>query len=630
MNAPLPPPDTESPTRRVLETAVVRFAGDSGDGMQVTGSQFGVESALAGNDLVTFPDFPAEIRAPTGTTYGVSAFQIQFSSGSIHTAGDRLDALFALNPAALKVNLADLKPGGIVVVDSGAFLPRDLSLAGYAADPRHDGTLAGFRVFDIDITAAVKGVAGNLPENEAGSRKDALRARNMWALGLALWLYGRGPQATLDWIARKFARNPAARDLNAAAVKAGYAFGDIADLPSGVEPMAVPAQLQAPGLWRQATGAETLVAGLVAGCLEQGRQPVYCSYPITPASTMLHALAAMGPEAGVTAFQAEDEIAAACAAIGASYAGALGITGTSGPGMALKTEALGLAIAAELPLVVVDVQRGGPSTGLPTKTEQSDLWQAVLGRNGDAPLVVLAVRSPSHGWQVAREAVRLAVTFMTPVIVLSDGFVANAAEPWQVPDLATIADPPPPPALPADFAPFRRDPDTLARPWVAPGTPGGQHRLGGLERADVTGAVSTDAANHQKMTDLRRAKIAGIADHVAPQDIELGAMTGEVAILGWGSTYGAITDAVANLMGEGLSVAHIHLTHLWPLPQNLPGLLAGFRTVIVPEMNTGQLAMLLRAETLRPVISLSKVSGKPFRVEEIEQAVRDALKEELS
>jgi 2-oxoglutarate ferredoxin oxidoreductase subunit alpha len=616
--------------RRILETAVIRFAGDSGDGVQVTGSQFGLETALAGNDLVTFPDFPSEIRAPTGTTYGVSSFQIQFASSDVHTAGDRLDGLFALNPAALKVNLADLKPGGLLVVDTSAFTARDLALAGYTADPLHDGSLDAYRLFALDIGAAVKGVAESLPDLEAASKKDVERARNMWALGLALWLYGRGTEATLAWIGRKFAKKPAIRAINHAAVEAGFHFGEIADLPNGIEPVAVPPQMSDPGLYRQVTGAEAVVFGLLAGAVETGRRPVYCSYPITPASTMLHSFAALGTAAGITTFQAEDEIAAACAAIGASYAGALGITGTSGPGMALKTEALGLAVAAELPLVVVNVQRGGPSTGLPTKTEQSDLFQAVLGRNGDTPLVVLAARAPSHAYEVAREAVHLAVSHMTPVIVLSDGFIANAAQPWKLPDIDALAVGAPMDAVPADYAPFRRDADTLARPWVVPGMTGGVHRLGGLERADGSGDVSYDPANHQKMTDLRRDKIARIAERVPQQSIELGAMTGEVAVVGWGSTYGPIADAVANLIGEGLPVAHVHLTHLWPLPANLAGLLAGFRTVLVPEMNGGQLAMLLRAELTRPVTSLSKVAGKPFRVVEIEDAVRNALREHLS
>jgi 2-oxoglutarate ferredoxin oxidoreductase subunit alpha len=614
--------------RRAVDHAVIRFAGDSGDGIQVTGTQFGLETALAGNDLATFPDYPSEIRAPAGSLFGVSTYQIQFGAHAVHTAGDRLDCLVALNPAALKTNLADLKPGGTLVVDTGAFKGKSLEKAGYTESPLTDGSLAAWRVIEVDISQMTRETVAALPDVDVSSKKDALRARNMWALGLVLWLYGRERQATLDWIERKFAKSPDTRAINAAAVEAGFAYGATVELPHGLDPVAIaPADL-APGRYRQISGAEAVVFGLLAGAAAQDLEPVYCSYPITPATTMLHTLAKLGEAAGIRTFQAEDEIAAACAAIGASYAGRLGITGTSGPGMALKTEALGLAVAAELPLVVVNVQRGGPSTGLPTKVEQSDLFQAVLGRNGDTPLAVLAPRTPGDAFEVGCEAVRIATTFMTPVVILSDGYIANAAEPWRIPDLMGIPAAPLPVWTPTEgraVAPFARDPDTLARPWISPGQPGGIHRLGGIERRDGSGAVSYDPANHQRMTDLRKAKIARIADFVPQQDITLGAPAGDVCVVGWGSSYGPITDAVAALIAEGHKVAHIHVRWLSPLPRGLGDLLRGFRKVLVPEMNTGQLVMLLRAAYLIDAEPVEKVAGKPFKVAEITNAVRDAL-----
>lgn len=619
------------PERTIVDHVVVRFAGDSGDGIQITGSQFGLETALAGNDLTTFPDYPSEIRAPAGSLFGVSTFQIQFGSSAVHTAGDRLDCLVALNPAALKTNIADLKPGGTLILDSGSFKGKNLEKAGYEENPVDDGSLDNWRVLAVDISTLTKEVVASLADVDVSSKKDALRARNMWALGLVLWLYGREREATLSWIARKFAKNADVKAINSAAVDAGYEFGNTVELPDGLLPVAVPPAHLATGTYRQISGAEAIVYGMVAASFSAGLEPVYCSYPITPASTMLHALAKMGETAGIKTFQAEDEIAAACAAIGASYAGRLGITGTSGPGMALKTEALGLAVAAELPLVVVNVQRGGPSTGLPTKVEQSDLFQAVMGRNGDTPLAVLAARSPGDAYQVAVEAVRIATQFMTPVVILSDGYIANASEPWRIPalselpDLAATAAKAPEPG--SKQLPFSRDPETLARPWIPPGTPGGIHRLGGLERKDVTGEVSTDPSNHQRMTDLRKAKIARIADFVDEQTVTLGDTTGDVAVVGWGSSFGPITDAVACLRDKGHKVSHIHVRWISPLPRNLGTLLAGFRKVLVPEMNTGQLIQLMRAEYLVDALPVEKVAGKPFKVAEIVNAVRDVLDE---
>ena len=613
------------PQRESLDSAVVRFAGDSGDGMQLTGSQFTLSTAIAGNDLATFPDFPAEIRAPVGTTFGVSSFQINFGARVIKTAGDQLDVLVAMNPAALITNLADLRDHGLLIVDEGSFQDRNLKKAGYGADPLGDDSLDAYRVLRIDMSkmtlAAAKAVEGVEVTN-----KECLRTKNMWALGLVLWLFDRDIAPTRQWLERKFAKLPDIARINIAALDAGHAFGETAELPPHIHAFTVPPAVMPAGEYRNVTGSEGIVWGLVAGASLAGLPMTYCSYPITPASNMLHALAAMGADYGVTTFQAEDEIAAASAAIGASYAGQIGVTGSSGPGVALKTEAIGLAVATELPLVVVNAQRGGPSTGLPTKTEQSDLYQAVWGRNGDCPLPVVASRSPGDCFYTAIEAIRLAVKYMTPVILLTDGYMANASEPWIIPDMDTLE---PFPVVndrtPENFAPYGRDPETLSRPWVVPGTPGGIHRIGGLERASGTGNVSYDPANHQAMTDLRAAKIAGIARDIPAQAVELGADTGRVAVLGWGSSYGPINRAVSNLTAGGLAVSHIHLRHIWPLPANLGTLLAGFDKVLVPEMNNGQLATLLRAELLIDVDSMPKISGKPFKVVEIEAAVRQRL-----
>ncbi|MGE3505111.1 MAG: 2-oxoacid:acceptor oxidoreductase subunit alpha [Alphaproteobacteria bacterium] len=607
--------------REKLESVVVRFAGDSGDGMQLTGRQFTDATALAGNDLATFPDFPAEIRAPTGTTYGVSAFQINFGSHTIETAGDEVDVLVAMNPAALKVNLGDVRSGGTVIVDVGEFNAKNLQKAGYAQNPLEDGSLSKVRLIKIDMSKltleAVK---------PAGvSNKDGLRCKNMWSLGLVYWMYGRDRTSTVEWLQKKFAKKPEIAAANVAAVNAGHAYGETAEMQDLVPAYVVPPAVIEPGLYRNVTGTEALAWGLVAGAERANLKMSFCSYPITPASALLHVLANL-KQFDVSTFQAEDEIAAICAAIGASYAGALGVTSSSGPGVALKTEAMGLAIATELPLVIVNSQRAGPSTGMPTKTEQSDLYQSVFGRNADSPLAVLSTRSPGDCFETAIEAVRIAVKYMTPVILLTDGYLANASEPWRIPDLDQIK--PFPVSFrtdPEGFHPFLRDPQTLARVWAVPGTPGLGHRIGGIERDYNTGHISYDPANHQRMTDVRANKILNIANDIPLQTVDQGPDSGKVAVVGWGSTYGPINRAVSTLLAQGKSVSHIHLRHIWPLPKNLGVLLRRFEKVIVPEMNNGQLVTLLRAEYLVPAEGVNKVNGKPFKIGEIETAIRARL-----
>ncbi len=614
---------TAAPTsRESRDSVVIRFAGDSGDGMQVTGAQFTVETALAGNDLTTFPDFPAEIRAPTGTTFGVSAFQIHFGSTDVLTPGDELDVLVAMNPAALTTNLRDLRPGGLVVVDTGAFNERNLQKAGYAKNPLDDDSLAKYQVLKLDITK----LALEAAKPFGLGQKEALRTRNMWALGLMLWMYGRDRQATIDGIAKKFAKRPEIANSNIAALNAGHAFGETAELSREVHSYVVAKAVAAPGVYRTISGADAIAYGLLAGLRAAGiPKLVFSGYPITPASSLLHAMANFKPY-GVVTFQAEDEIAAICAAIGASYAGALGVTSSSGPGVALKTEALGLAIGIELPLVLVNVQRAGPSTGMPTKTEQSDLYQAVYGRNADSPLPVIAACTPADCFDVAIEAVRLAVTYMTPVILLSDGFLANAAEPWLMPDADRL---PKFPVTyrtdPEGFHPFLRDPVTLARVWALPGTPGLEHRVGGIERAYDSGHISYDPENHQKMTDTRAAKVAGIANDIPLQQVALGASKGRLAVVGWGSTFGPIHQGVKQARAEGLDVSHIHIRYMNPFPRNLGDLLKGFSTVIVPEMNNGQLVTILRSTFLVPAEGVNKVNGKPFKSSEIVDAIRSHL-----
>src|SRR5881628_1399649 len=607
-----------SPARESRDSVVIRFAGDSGDGMQVTGGRFTVETALAGNDLTTFPDYPAEIRAPAGTTYGVSAFQIHFGAVDVMTPGDQVDVLVAMNPAALKVDLKDLRIGGTVVVDTGAFTERNLAKAGFTSHSLEDGLLAPYQVLKLDITKRTLDAVKDFGLHT----REAHRCRNMLALGLMLWMYGRDRDVTVAWLKQKFAGKPEIAQANVAALNAGHAFGETAEMSEYGVGYTVRRAPVTPGVYRTVSGTEAIAWGLVAGMRAAGLEKmIFAGYPITPASLLLHTLANL-KRYGVITFQAEDEIAAIGACVGAAYAGALGVTSTSGPGMALKTEMLGLAIAAELPLVVVNSQRAGPSTGMPTKAEQSDLFQAVHGRNADAPLAVLAAATATDCFDVAIEAVRLATKYMTPVILLSDAYLAHAAEPWRLPDPSAL------PRFPvhfrtdpAGFHPFLRDPVTLARAWAVPGTPDLEHRIGGLEKDYDTGHISYDPENHARMTRTRAAKIAGIANDIPPQRAALGNDHGAVAVLGWGSTYGAIQQAVREARDDGLDVSHIHLRYLNPFPSNLGHLLKRFDRVLVPEMNTGQLVQLLRASYLVPAEGLNKVEGKPFKVAEIVQAI---------
>lgn len=607
--------------RTALPSVVIRFAGDSGDGIQITGSRFTDTTALAGNDLATFPDFPAEIRAPIGTTFGVSAFQINFGARHIETHGDDPNVLVALNPAALKVNIDRLKKGGSVIVDSGAFNARNLKKAGYDANPLENGALDDYKLLAIDIS---KNVLESVKEFGL-SQKEGLRCKNFWVLGLVYWIYGRNRSDTVEWLKTKFAKRPDIANANIAALNAGHIFGEAAELGDSIGLFSVAAAKMEKGLYRTVTGAEALAWGLVAGAELAGLNIFFGSYPITPASPILHSLAQM-KKFGVKTFQAEDEIAAVCSAIGAAYAGALGITSSSGPGIALKGEGIGLAISTELPLIIVNSQRAGPSTGLPTKTEQSDLYQAVYGRNGDAPLVVLAAHGPGDCFDTAIEACRLATKYMTPVMLLTDGYIGNAAEPWLIPSLAdydsfkvtheTNAE---------GFNPFDRDAKTLARKWAVPGTAGLEHRIGGIEKEEGTGHISYEPENHQRMTDLRRNKILGIANDIPPAKPEQGPDAGTLAVVGWGSTYGPISRAVTNKLAENKQVSHIHIRNIWPLPANLGELLRGYDHVIVPEMNDGQLKTVLRDQYLIDAKPVTKVTGQPFKISEIEAAIDAAL-----
>ncbi len=616
--------EKEALAQPVQEAVVVRFAGDSGDGMQLTGGQFTLSTALAGNDLATFPDFPAEIRAPQGTTFGVSAFQINFGSCAIDTAGDQPDVLIAMNPAALKVNVKALREGGLIIADEGEFTARNLAKAGYEQNPLEDGSLAKWQLVHFNISQltldAVKPFGlGN---------KEALRCKNMWTLGLALWMFDRDRQPIVDWLKTKFAKAPELAEANIAALNAGHAYGETVEI-GGVHKRHIDPAPAEPGLYRTVTGAEALGIGLVAGAQLAGLEMFFGSYPITPASPLLHHLSRL-KEFGITTFQAEDEIAAVCAAIGASYAGQLGVTSSSGPGIALKTEAIGLAVMTELPLVIVNSQRGGPSTGLPTKTEQSDLYQAVYGRNADAPLPVIAARSPADAFECALEACRIATRYMTPVMLLTDGYIANAAEPWKVPDTSTFE------PFPVDFhdqapaegegvMPYARNAD-LARPWIKPGTPGLEHRIGGIEKAPGSGNIDYSPEAHAEMTRLRAAKVAGVADSIPEQEVSLGEPGAKLALVGWGSTYGPIHQAVRRARGKGLDVAHVHIRHIAPMPRNMGELLKSFGRIVVPEMNSGQLKTVLRDLFLVDAQSLAKVSGQPFTIAEIEAAIEEALR----
>jgi 2-oxoglutarate ferredoxin oxidoreductase subunit alpha len=609
--------------REVLDSAVIRFAGDSGDGMQITGNQFTNTTALFGNDLATFPDFPAEIRAPAGTLPGVSGFQIHFGARDIYTPGDAVDALVAMNPAALSVNLPDLKPSGILVVNVDSFRETDLKKAHLATNPLEDHSLEGYRLFPVELTKLTRAAL----RDQGLDAKSMDRCKNFFALGMCYWLFNRALDSTERWLDQKFRAKPQLAEANKLALKAGYAFCDATDAFQ-VSYDVPPARL-APGTYRNLSGNSALAMGFVAAARRAGLVLFQGSYPITPASDVLHELS-LYKEFGVVTFQAEDEIAAVTAAIGAAYAGCLAITTTSGPGMALKAEAIGLATMVELPLVIVDIQRGGPSTGLPTKTEQADLLQAMFGRNSEAPVPVLAACSPGDCFWVALEASRIAVKYMVPVIVLSDGYLANGAEPWRIPDLGEL------PEIPVrfrtdstGFRPYDREPHTLARPWAVPGTPGLEHRVGGLEKQDGTGNVSYDPLNHESMVRMRAAKVEAVAADV-PDASPAGDPEGDLLVVGWGSTYGAITAALRATREKGRRVGHVHLRHLNPLPRNLGEVLGRYRRVLVPELNMGQLQWLLRARYLVDAVGYAKVQGKPFKQAELEAKIDEVLGEERS
>ena len=602
-----------------VETVTIRFAGDSGDGMQLTGTQFTNTSAVVGNDISTLPDFPAEIRAPAGSLPGVSGFQLNFSSQEIKTPGDQPNVLVAMNPAALKVNLADLEEGGTLIVNTDGFTPENLKYANYAANPLEDNSLAGYRVHKLPIsTLNMNALKGNVEL----TRKEIDRSKNFFALGVLYWLYDRPMDTTLSWIRAKFAKSPELAKANEIALKTGYNFADTTEVFT--THYTVKKAKIAPGKYRKMTGNEATALGFIAASQLSGRPLFYGSYPITPASDILHELS-RHKSFGVKTFQAEDEIAAVCAAIGASFAGQIGLTGTSGPGVALKQEAIGLAVMTELPLVIVNVQRGGPSTGLPTKTEQADLFQAVWGRNGECPAIVVAPATPADCFHMAIEATRLAFKYMSPVFYLSDGYLANGAEPWAIPSIDSL------PKIdvkfatdPATFMPYSRDEETLARPFALPGTPGLEHRIGGIEKQHITGNVNYDPENHQLMVKLRQEKIDRATNDIPLVEV-MGEKTGKVLVLGWGSTYGSISSAVEKMQREGKSVSSAHLRHLNPFPRNLGEVLAGFETVIIPEMNLGQLCTMIRAKYLVDAVPFSKVKGRPFQIREIVRKVEEYL-----
>ena len=609
---------SSKPRREVIEQAVIRFAGDSGDGMQVTGSQFTNTVALYGNDIATFPDYPAEIRAPAGTEPGVSGFQLNFSSGEVHTPGDAVDVLIAMNPAALKVNIGDLKANGILIVNSDSFEETDLRKAHLTANPLEDHTLDKFRVFPVELQRLTRAALQHL-----GLDAKAMdRCKNFFALGMCYWLYNRSMEPTVRWIDDKFKKKPLLAEANQLALKAGYSYCEATEVFQTSYEIP-PAQLS-PGVYRNLSGNQALALGFVTAAHKAGLQLFLGSYPITPASDILHELSQY-KNFGVLTFQAEDEIASITSAIGASYAGKLAITTTSGPGMALKTEALGLAVMTELPLVICDIQRGGPSTGLPTKTEQADLLQALFGRNSEAPIPVLAAATPGDCFWIAVEACRIALKYMVPVIVLSDGYLANGAEPWRIPSVDEI------PGItvqfatdPRDFHPYKRHPETLARPWAIPGTPGLEHRIGGLEKQDVTGNVNYEPLNHENMVRIRAAKIGAITQDV-PNVMPNGDPEGDLLIVSWGSTCGSITQSVKAQREKGRRIGHLHLRYLNPLPGNVGDILKRYRKVLVPELNMGQLLWVLRAKYLVNAIGLNKIQGRPFKQAELDQKIEEVL-----
>ncbi len=607
-----------SATTTALEHVVIRFVGDSGDGMQLTGTEFTKAAAIAGNDISTFPDFPAEIRAPAGSLAGVSGFQVHFASAEIYTPGDAPNVLVVMNPAALRTNIRDLVKGGIAIVNTGTFTKPNLKKAGYEENPLDGDSLSDYRVHAIDISKLTNAALADtdLTPKEKG------RCKNFFALGLLFWLYSRKPEQEVNNIQAKFGRKPRLADANVKVFKAGYHYGETAEVFQGVYTVK-PAHF-APGVYRNITGNEATALGLVTAATLANHRMVYAGYPITPASSVLHALSNY-KNYGVLTLQAEDEIAAVGAAIGAAYGGAIAVTASSGPGIALKGEGIGLAVMAELPLVIVSVQRGGPSTGLPTKTEQADLLQSLFGRNGEAPLPIIAAKTPADAFECAIEAVRIAVKYMTPVILLTDGYLANGAEPWKLPDIGTLPKiPVTHRADPEGYQVYARNPDTLARDWVVPGTPGLEHRLGGLEKDSLTGHVSYDPDNHEAMTRIREEKIDRVTQDIGLLDV-CGEDTGEVLVVGWGGTFGALRQAARLLQDDGHAVSHVHLRYIHPVNPRLPELLRGFRTVLVAELNRGQLRFVLRAKYLVDAIGLNKVQGQPFKVAEVVDAVKGLL-----
>jgi 2-oxoglutarate ferredoxin oxidoreductase subunit alpha len=606
------------PENKTLEHVVIRFAGDSGDGMQLTGTEFTKAAAEAGNDIATFPDFPAEIRAPAGSLAGVSGFQLHFSSNDIYTPGDAPEVLVVMNPAALRANLKDLIDNGTLIINSGTFIESNLKKAGYAANPLEDGSLARWKVHAVDIShltnAALDGT--DLSTKEKG------RAKNFFALGLVFWMYGREPEGEVRRIMQQFAKKPEFGEANVKVFKAGYHFGETAEVFQTV--YKVPPAKWTPGTYRNITGNEALAIGLVAGAELAGKPLFYSGYPITPASSILHSLAKF-KNFGCVTFQAEDEIAAIGAALGAAYGGSLAVTASSGPGIALKGEAIGLGIMTELPVVIINVQRGGPSTGLPTKTEQSDLNQSIFGRNGESPLPVLAIKSPGDSFYCAIEALRIATKYMVPVILLSDGYIANGSEPWPVPDMRQIkkidikyrTDP-------SNYLVYQRDPSTLAREWVIPGTPGLEHRIGGIEKDFLTGNISYDPLNHEKQTKVRAEKVARVAQDIGELDLR-GDDSGDVLILGWGGTFGALRAASDQLRAQGKRVSHAHLRWLSPLEPGLDRVIPRFKHVLVAELNMGQLRHIIRDKYLVDAVGLNKIQGLPFKVREVITAVEQLL-----
>lgn len=604
-----------------LDKVIVRFAGDSGDGMQLAGTRFTTDSALFGNDLATFPNYPAEIRAPAGTVAGVSSFQVQIADFDILTPGDEADVLVAMNPAALKAHLKDVKPGGMIVANADAFEPRNIKKAGFETNPLEDGSLDGFRVFAVPMERLTKDAV----EGTGVSGRDILRSKNLFALGLLGWVFTRSIDPTIEWLEKKFASKPEVMAANIASLKGGYNYGE--NTAAFKHTFHVRKAALEPGEYTNVTGNTALSWGLIAAAQAAGLKLFYGSYPITPASDILHELAARR-EFGVMTFQAEDEIAAAGATLGAAFAGNLAVTGTSGPGLALKSETISLAVSTELPMIIVDVQRAGPSTGLPTKVEQTDLLFAIYGRHGEAPLPVLAARSPADAFVVAIEAARIALKYMTPVILLSDNYIANGSEPWRISEVNSLPDISVPfatePNANGHFLPYLRDDETLARPWAPPGTPGLEHRIGGLEKSEVLGNVSYDPANHQLMTDIREWKIRNIANDIPPLEV-YGDEDADLLVLGWGSTYGPIRGAVKRIRKDGLKVAQAHVRYLNPFPANFGDVLMRYKTILVPEVNSGQLRHLLRSEYLVPAIGLNQVTGFPFKVSVVERKIREVL-----